>query len=104
MHLYAQVLTPGGQETSWPPISRHPEILVPEEASTDAGDEYSLKDHFAFFTNSGSFREALEGFSVLKGLEGFWSYGTVAKVFVLEGLSRVRGLGGCAAIPHCYGD
>eukprot|EP00434_Breviolum_minutum_P042873 symbB.v1.2.038181.t1/scaffold5862.1/size23015/2 len=32
------VLTPGGQETSWPPISRHPEILVPEEASTDAGD------------------------------------------------------------------
>ena len=38
MHLYAQVLTPGGQETSWPPISRHPEILVPEEASTDAGD------------------------------------------------------------------
>ena len=50
------------------------------------------------FTNSGSFREVLEG------LEGFWSYGTVAKVFVLEGLSRVRGLGGCAAIPHCYGD
>ena len=28
----------------------------------------------------------------------------VAKVFVLEGLSQVRGLGGCAAIPHCYGD
>lgn len=42
MHSYAQVLTPGGQETSWPSISRHPEILVPEEASTDAGDEYSL--------------------------------------------------------------
>ena len=45
------------------------------------------------FTNSGSFREVLEG------LESFWSYGTVAKVFVLEGLNRVRGLGGCAAIP-----
>lgn len=44
----AQVLTPGGQETSWPPISRHPEILVPEEASTDAGDEFSLKSILPF--------------------------------------------------------